>query len=84
MNYENDNLDLDSLSGEWDEDNFPRLIKYLKAMPREQLLKLCRLPEIKLEFSSASLEDIPTDEIANVLVSDFTPDILIPAIKKLS
>ena len=83
MTYESKNYDLNSIPKDWGNEDFAWVIEQLETMPKEKLFSLCNFSEIELRFPGSVLEDVPVDEILNALIADFTPDILIPAIKKL-
>jgi hypothetical protein len=60
------------------------VLEKLEGMPREKLITLCNLPEIQLSFTGDDWkETTPEEEIISALISDFSLQDLMTAIKKL-
>lgn len=68
----------------WVEQEFAEAIGRLESMNREQLVSICKLPEIELSFISEGWEQsTPLDEIIGALIADYPPEAVKKAIASL-
>lgn len=68
-----------------DRRTFEGVVKSLEKLTRKKLIEFCKLPQIHLVFSDQNWEETtPEEQIISALLIDYSPEVLIPAIKKFS
>ncbi|MCL5011841.1 MAG: hypothetical protein M1320_00240 [Patescibacteria group bacterium] len=68
----------------WNKEDFTKIVLELQSMDREQLVFLCKQPNIKLTFTSSNWENtVPEEEMILALIADCNPQILKDTVEKL-
>ena len=69
----------------WDKKIFADIVHKLESMNREQLVSLCKHPNIEISFTANEWEEkIPEEEMVLALIADCSPKVLVEAVENLN